>query len=459
VRLAAALAARAWGAGLLPLATATIAFAVIATSLLWRAEALDLPAYDNAFFEQVVWNAGHGRGFSGTFFPADFLGLHFSPLLALPALLELAWPDGRLLIVLHSLALAASAPAAFVFLRALLGDRRGADWAAAALAAPLPFWAATQQAARAGFHTEALALPALLLGGWAGLRDRPLLCSGLALVALAAKEDQAFGVAVIAVLLFFHGPSRRLGAGLFAAAAVWGLAVELLVMPALRGGVVSQVDTYYRWLATASPAAVAAALLNPGGWLALAGMVASVGGLALLRLRWCLLALPPMLVNLLSAHHPQPELLFHYGLPLVVPVLVAAGLGARRFLHWRPPLWTVAALATPALLIGLVSSPLLAARSGPSGARQQLLSCTAGLPPDAPAAVDDSVALTLAARPVVKLITEASPQDFVVIDRTGRIPDYVDGGRRQDVVTRLPDQGRRLHCDDGRFRLWGPAGA
>jgi uncharacterized membrane protein len=455
----ASLAARAWGAGLLPVAAAAVAFVVIATSLLWRAEALDLPAYDNAFFEQVVWNVGHGRGFSGAFFPADFLGLHFSPLLAVPALLELAWPDGRLLIVLHSLALAASAPAAFLFLRALLGDRRGADLAAATLAAPLPFWAEMQQAARAGFHTEALALPALLLAGWAGLRNRPLLCSGLALVALAAKEDQAFGVAVIAVLLFFHGPSRRLGAGLLAAAAVWGLAVELLVMPALRGGVVSQVDTYYRWLEVASPAAVAAALLNPGGWLAFAGMVASVAGLPLLRLRWCMLALPPLLANLLSAHHPQPELLFHYGLPLVVPAMVAAGLGARRFLEWRPPTWTVAALAVPALLIGLLGGPLLVARSGPSGARQQLLSCTAGLPPEAPAAVDDSAALPLAARPVLKLISEASPQDFMVIDTTGRVPNYVDRGRRQTVVTGLPDQNRRLLCKGGRFQLWGPAGA
>jgi uncharacterized membrane protein len=428
-----------------------------------RAHALDLPAYDSAFFEQVVWNIGHGHGFSSGFFPADFLGLHFSPLLALPALAELAWPDGRLLGLLHAAALGATAPAAFLFLRALLGDRPGADWAAAALAAPLPFWAALQQAARAGFHTEALALPALLLAAWAGLRGRPLLCCGLVLVALTAREDQAYGAALIGLLLFFHGPSRRLGAGLFAGACAWGLAVEMLVMPSLRGGVVSQVDTYYRWLDTASPVGIFAACLNPAGWLAFAGMVASLAALPLLRLRWLALALPPLFADLLSAHHPQPELLLQYAMPLVLPVLVAGGLGARRFLEWQPRggsliRLAIPALAVPALVVGLLAGPLPRTAPAPSSARQQLLACTARLPAAAPVAVDDETALPLAARPVLEMITEASPRHFVVVDLKGSVPSYVDAPRRQAVLSRLPAEGRRLICDDGRFQLWTPAG-
>jgi uncharacterized membrane protein len=448
---------------LLPAVTGLVAFALTATSLLFRAQALDLPAYDNAFFEQVVWNVGHGRGFSSTFFPADFLGLHFSPLLVLPALLELAWPDGRLLTLVHASAVAATAPAAFLFLRALLADRPSAVWAAVALAAPVPLWAELQQAARAGFHTEALALPALLLAGWAGLRGRTLPCCALALVALTAREDQAYGVAVIGLLLFFHGPSRRLAAGLFAGACAWALAVELVVMPGLRGGVVSQVDNYYHWLHGASPAAIFAAFLNPGGWLAFAGMVASAAGLPLLRPRWFVLTLPPLFADLLSAHHPQPELLFQYGLPLVVPMLVAAGLGARRLLEWRPPeggltRLAIPALAVPALLVALLTGPLLRTPLAPSSARQQLLACTTSLPATAPAAVDDAAALPLAARPELRLISEASPSDFVVVDRQGGVPAYVDAPRRQAVLARLPAGGRRLVCDDGRFQLWSPAG-
>ena len=35
----------------------------MATQLLRRDDALGIPAYDQAFFQQVVWNVDHGRGF------------------------------------------------------------------------------------------------------------------------------------------------------------------------------------------------------------------------------------------------------------------------------------------------------------------------------------------------------------------------------------------------------------
>jgi Predicted membrane protein (DUF2079) len=266
---------------------------------------------------------------------------------------------------------------------------------------------------------------------------------------------------VIGLLLLVHGPYRRLGIGVLAAACAWGLAAELVVMPALRGSVLSQVDDYYRWLQTASPAAVLAALLNPAGWLAFAGMVASMAAMPLLRPRWLLPAGPPLLADLLSAHHPQPELLFQYGLPLVVPIVVAGGLGARRLLDRLPARASpkaVAALAAPALLVGLLAAPLPPTQSPPSGARQRLLACTVRLPPEAPAAVDDAAAYPLAARPQLQITTEAAPADFVVVDRAGRLPSYVAEPRRQAVLAGLPAADRHLLCDDGRFQLWSPAG-
>src|SRR3979411_3282254 len=90
-------------------------------------------------------------------------------------------------------------------------------------------------------------------------------------------------------------------------------------------------------------------------------MIAGMAGLPLLRPGWVTLTLPPLAAALLSAHHPQPELLFQYGLPLVVPVLVAGGLGAAWLMdrtQARPPYWVVAVAAGPALLIGLLFCPL-----------------------------------------------------------------------------------------------------
>jgi len=441
-----------------PLTAAALAFALVALTLLQRAAALQLPAYDTAFFEQLVWNLGHGRAFSNGFYGGDFLGLHFSPLLALPAVLELAWPDARLLALLHAAALALSAPAAYLLLRALLQPRPGAEVAAAALSAPLPFWLALQEAARAGFHTEALALPLVLVAGWAGLRGRSRLCWACALLALCAKEDQAYAVAVIGLLLAVHGSSRRLGAALGLVGLAWGGLLELVVMPALRGPIPSDVEPYYAWLHHATAARLTAAATAPAGWLAFAAMVAGLSGLPMLRPGWLALALPPLLGDLLSAHVPQPQLHLQYALPLVVPVLVAGGLGARRLLERPRPLPALAAMALPALLLGAAFGPLLGQRPAPAQpALGRLLACTASLPGAAPLAADDAAAAPLAARPFEQPLTFGGPANWVVVDRAGPLPAYVNAAARREHLAALPFEGRRLYCDDGRFQLWGPA--
>jgi uncharacterized membrane protein len=452
----------------IPLLTGALGFAVIAWTLFQRSAGLSVSAYDTAFFEQVVWNLGRGRGFTGGFFPANFLGLHFSPLLALPAAVELAWPDTNVLALLQAAALGLSAPAAFLLLRALLDGRPGAPVASAALAATVPLWLAVQQAASSGFHTEALALPLVLTAGWAGLRGRNLLCWACALAALCAKEDQAYAVAVIGLLLAFHGPSRLRGIALVVVSVMWGAAVELVVMPALRGPVRSDVASYYSWLPHAGPGRIALAIANRDGWLGFAALIAAMAGLPLLRPAWLALALPPLLGDLLSAHSPQTILHLQYALPLVVPVLVAGGLGARSLLDrvvrlhegeasLAPTGWAaLAALAVPALVIGLVFSPL--AGQGPltTSSLQRLLACAAALPGEAPLAADDSVAAALAARPVERPLTWARPTDWVIVDRASFVPAYVNVRARTAEVAALPRDGRRLYCDDGRFQLWGP---
>jgi uncharacterized membrane protein len=451
-----------------PLLTGAVAFAVIAWTLLQRSAGLSVSAYDTAFFEQVVWNLSRGHGFTGGFFGADFLGLHFSPLLALPAALELAWPDARALALLQAAALGLSAPAAYLLLRALLDDRPGAPVAAAALAAVVPLWLALQQAASAGFHTEALALPLLLTAAWAGLSGRTVLCWACALAALCAKEDQAYAVAVVGLLLAFHGPSRTSGVALVVVSVLWAAAAELVVMPALRGPIRSDVASYYSWLPHAGPGRIARAVANRDGWLGVAALIAGMAGLPLLRPTWLALALPPLAGDLLSAHASQTILHLQYALPLVVPVLVAGGLGGRRVLDWavRPhegeaslaPTGRVAlaGLALPAVVLGIVFSPL--AGQGPltTSSMQRLMACATALPAEAPLAADDSVAAALAARPVERPLTWARHGDWVVVDRASYVPAYVNVRARASVLASLSSQGRRLHCDDGRFQVWGP---
>ncbi|MBA3740901.1 MAG: DUF2079 domain-containing protein, partial [Chloroflexi bacterium] len=134
---------------LLSLGGAVLGFAWLAFLLLRRADGLATLAFDQAFFQQVVWNVSEGRGFVSSFNGGSFLGLHFSPLLVVPALFETLWADARVLSILHAFALAAAGPAAFLFLRAAFRPSRSAPWLAAAIAAPLPIWSAIQEAGRA----------------------------------------------------------------------------------------------------------------------------------------------------------------------------------------------------------------------------------------------------------------------------------------------------------------------
>jgi uncharacterized membrane protein len=453
---------RAWPAAV-PWVAALAAFALIAWTLLERAAALEVPAYDAAFFEQVVWNLGHGRGFQSGYFGANFLGLHFEPILIVPALLERVWPDARLLALLEALGIAASAPAGYLFLRQLLGDRRGAAVASAALAAPLPFWVALQDAAGAGFHPESLALPLLLLAGWAGLRGRMIWCWILIGIALCAKEDQAYAAMVIGLLLLRRGPHPRQGAVMAGLAVVWAAVLELGVMPLLRGSARSDLSSYYAWLHHPTAALVLQHLAAPEGWIWFAAMVTGMALLPLLRPGWLLLAAPPLLGSLFSDHSPQPGLQLQYALPLVIPVWVAGGLGLERlldierfrFLRSGPVL---AALCVPALLVGVVCGPIVRQQPavGPS-VLGQLDRCTVVIPATAPVATDDDVATPLAARPLEVPLTWAVGSDWIVVDTGATPPSYVDAQARAELLSHLSADGRRLACREGRFQVWTPA--
>ena len=439
---------RSAGPSLVIALAAAAAFGFYSEVILGQVDRLLAAAYDQAFFEELVWNIGHGGGFSTGFTSGSFLGLHFAPLLIVPAVLELGWPDARLLTILNALGLAAAAPAGYLLARQLLPQR---PWLAVALAGPLPAWAVLQQAGLSDFHPEVLALPVALLAGWAGLRDRTVLCWCLALVALAAKEDQAYTILVVGILIAATG-RRQLGLQLAGGALLWGLVVVGLVMPAIRSGHSSDVTSYYSWLATANPSQLGHALIHPAGWLVFAGLVVGMSGLPLLRARWLLPAFPPFVADLLSAHPTQSDLRLHYGLLLVLPIFVAGLMGASRLAGGSRP--TELAFALPALLVAIIATPFVVPVEQPALVRLQ--ACTRLLPSAAPVAADDPVSAPLAARHQLAPTAGALPTDFVVIDRVGHEPSYVDRARRARTIAELPSGRRRLLCDDGRFQLWSP---
>ncbi len=469
------------------LVAACLALVWIALQLLRRDDGLGTPAYDQAFFQQVVWNLDHGHGFTSSFTANSFLGQHFSPLLLVPAGLELFWTDPRMLTLINAFSIALAAPAAFLFLRAAFAPSRRGAYLAAGLATALPFTPIMQEAARAGFHTEAMAVPAALLAGWAGLSRRPVLAWVAAAVALVAKEDQVYTVAVIGVLIAVRGRSgmRRHGVLMVAVAVVWGVALFAVIMPALRGGAPLDTAEYYGWLGNGpaallapirEPAAVWTQLSNPAGWTAAAVLLACCCGLPLLRPGWMILILPPLVANLLSRHYPQPALHLQYGLLLVVPAMVATAMGGRtalaRMEHFgrsranagRLALGTATAAlllsAVPALLLGAMLGTLPPGSHAPASFMREsglsrLMSITSVIPADAPVAADNDVAAPLASRAKLLVLPVSCPDCYVVVDRVSSPQSFMSPQERQILLAALPSH-RRLLADDGRYQVWSP---
>ncbi|MDQ6747158.1 MAG: DUF2079 domain-containing protein, partial [Candidatus Dormibacteraeota bacterium] len=407
--------------------------------------------------------------FHASFLQGNFLGLHFSPILVAPALIELAWPGPQTLDVLSAVATGLVAPASFLAARALLPATRAGLWVAVLLAVTLPFTPPLQESAWAGFHPEQLALPALLLATWALLRGHRGLGLALVAISLLTKEDQAYQVLVLGIVLMAHSRHRRLGALISVGAILFAGIVVLVAMPWFRGAMVTDTGNYYAWISRGGPGEVLAAprigevvsaLVQPQAWGAVGLTIAAFCLLPLLRPGMAALALPPLLAALLSRHQPQPHLQLQYGLPIVYPLVVAAALGAQRVLAWWPPRPVFRALALgPGFLVALSGSAVLPlvgllthASPGPTPRPGLAL---AAVPADAELSTDDGLAIAAASRAHLHLLPHLKPAAFVLTDSQARTPGYGDRTARERVVASLTSN-RRMLWSDGRVRLWSP---
>ncbi len=447
-----------WVFPAVPLFAAAVAFTWILSNNLARAYGMTAPAWDLAYDQQVIWNLAQGHGFNSSFVRAGSLSVHLELIFVALAAIEKLWPSPTVLLIAGSAGLAASAPAAYVFFRSLMpADRAESPWVAIALSAPVPFWVATQEAARDFFHPENFALAFALLAAWAGLRGHRIVMWLFIALDLSCQENQAYTVAVIALLMAARGAPdvKKHWRPILYVAAAW-----LVIGIAVTGA------RDYAWLLNADPLTVGKAIVRPEALLMVATIVASMFGLPALAPRWLLPAVPPYLVNVLSSHSPQNELRLHYVLLLMFPLLVAGGIGARRFIEMRSlrPAVALAALL-PALILAygagrfppaLNADPTLYDKPN---AVTQLRSATAVVPPDSPVSADDGLAMWLANRHTINDFPDRlDGNSYVVIDSDPYVSGPTNLDRRNKAASALPASGRRLLYDDGRFQVYSPVG-
>src|SRR5471030_2133415 len=109
-----------WIAPALTLAAAAIAFAWTLHADLQRLYGMTSSAWDLAYDQQVIWNVSIGQGFYSSFARANFLGIHFELIFVVLAAVEKFWASPVVLLIFSSAGLAATAPAAYLFFRAIL---------------------------------------------------------------------------------------------------------------------------------------------------------------------------------------------------------------------------------------------------------------------------------------------------------------------------------------------------
>jgi uncharacterized membrane protein len=458
-----------------PLLAAALAFAWILYTELVRLYGMTASAWDVAINQHVIWNVSVGQGFYTSFQRANFLGIHFEVIFVVLAAVEKVWADPAVPLIFSAAGLAATAPAAYLFFRAMLpADRPESPWLAMAMAVPVPFWAAIQEASRDFFHPENMALALALLAAWAGIRGHRIAMWVLCVLVLACKEDQVYTVGVIGLLMAAYGAPevKKHWRFIVYLAGAWFLLVFGVIQQKIRNGGYTDF-VYYRWLIGLDPSLPASlttvleALFRPGALLVVAAVIAGMFALPLLAPRWLLLVIPPYLADVLSGHNPQNFLHLHYVLILLFPLMAAGGVGARRFLGMRSirPATALMAMVAPLLLAWGTGRlpPML--QSDPTyyswpNSLAELRTATAMIPSTAPVSADNGLAVWLANRHTINdfpdLLTDAC---YVVIDHRPYISGPVDPIKRQAALAQLGGSGRRLLYDDGRFQVWSPVGA
>jgi uncharacterized membrane protein len=401
--------------------------------------------FDLGNMTQAVWSTAHGHLLEITTLRGDQLsrlGVHVDPILGLLAPLWWVWPSPDMLLVTQTVAIALGAIPVYRLARRQLGSERAAlGFALTYLLYPPVQWLTIDE-----FHPIALATPLLLWGIDLLDRGRPIAFAGVALLAVATKEEVGLVVALLAVWYWWRSRDRR-GLAIAAAGIAASVVAIAVVIPHYRHGHSAFYGRYSD--VGGSPAGIVkAALTRP--WHVIATAFDQRGIDYLLDLLWplaflplgapllALTALPELAINLLSETHTQTSIHFHYTGAIVPPLVGAAVLAAGRLVHRReiPADRIAVAAVVLAVCANYRLGPLPVWRFVPGG--QQLQSraaqvsthdriagrAVALIPSGDPVSVSNSMGAHLSARRRVLSFPFVLDARWIVVDE--RSPGYAD---------------------------------
>jgi uncharacterized membrane protein len=348
-------------------------------------------AHDLGIYDQAVWNTIHGQPFRSTLEePYDtLLGDHFEPILLPIALVYLLWPSAKALLFIQTAGLALGALPVYLLARDGLRSALAPGLAREELEhdpvhhdAPLLvelsalgfalvylLYPAVHSANVFEFHPSALAIPFLLYAIYS-LRKRRFAPYFLFVVlTMSTKEVMPLTTFALGLYAFFVARERAAGLWTMTASALWfGLVVFILIPHFSPEGRSQYFGEYYGWLGASAgeilgrlathPELLWQRLTRQDSLLYMNALLRPVGYLALLGLPMLLLALPALLLNVLSDFYFQHNSLnfFQYAAAIAPFVVVAAIDGtaflARQLVLGLKRTWLAAGPLVPVVVVG-----------------------------------------------------------------------------------------------------------
>jgi len=322
-----------------------------------------LGRFDLGNMTQAVWSTAHGRPLEITDSSGEQivrLGSHVDPILALLAPLWLVAPSPLTLAAAQIGATALGAlPVYWLGRRHLGSEQAGAVVALAYLAYPWVAWTTLD-----AMHPVTFAIPLFLYAIWFLDADRLWAFAVCALLILATGELMGLPLAGLGVWYWHRRRRPKPALAIIAAGVTWTAVCLALIVPAFRG----DASPFYDRFASVggSPGGVVrTAFTDPAVILSAITSADDLGYVVLLLLPTLVLfllspllasiALPQLLVNMLSDSPPTTDPRTHY-IAAVVPFVIAASiLGLARVpapIRRRAIAPLVAAFAALSLFLG-----------------------------------------------------------------------------------------------------------
>lgn len=287
--------------------------------------------YDLGLEHQVVWNSSEGRWFQSSVEVDNYLGDHFSPLVAVVAVVYKFLPSVVTLFVIQALAVSVSAYGIYRLAYYVLKRRL---YSLVILGLFLAYWG-IYGLMMFDFHPIVLAMPLLVWGIYLIVKEKRFwLAAILFVLATLAKEDVGIFVFGVGVYLAIFRKQKR-GWLLALYSFVISIVALFVVIPAFRGASSDTLARYGVWSnLLKDPISTLAVLINYEHIQYFVRWLLPLGFVSLWAPQIMFVILPSFLINFLSDYSGQLSLINHYDVMTTIGVFWALIIAWQPFQRW-----------------------------------------------------------------------------------------------------------------------------